>query len=210
MKTDRLCRALGTTLDVAEWRHATAILESDFPHEWQDMVNVLSALEFSQREGVQRKASSIKEWDRLRDEFYGKGWRKWQFYTRLVVDTSRLESPTHEVTCLKGRVAMEVEWNSVGHRYDRHLNNFRALFDLRAISVGVVVTRSDDPQNQSRGSHGTGMEDNPSARFGKLVRLMNGASSGGCPVLAIGIKAPTFVEAPRVLQAKGVVKGARH
>ena len=34
------------------------------------------------------------------------------------------------------RLALEIEWNNKDPFFDRDLNNFRLLFDLRAIQVG--------------------------------------------------------------------------
>ena len=45
-----------------------------------------------------------------------------------------MESPTHRIDCFKNHVALEIEWNNKDPFYDRDLNNFRLLFDLRAIS----------------------------------------------------------------------------
>ena len=55
-------------------------------------------------------------------------------------------SPTHAVDCFKGRVALELEWNNKDPFFDRDSNNFRLLFDLRAIDVGVIVTRASELQ----------------------------------------------------------------
>ncbi len=41
---------------------------------------------------------------------------------------------------------MEIEWNNKDPFYDRDLNNFRLLFELRAVSVGVIVTRCNELQ----------------------------------------------------------------
>jgi len=57
-----------------------------------------------------------------------------------------METPTHKVDCFKNRVALEIEWNNKDPFYDRDLNNFRLLFDLRAISVGVIITRCSELQ----------------------------------------------------------------
>lgn len=57
-----------------------------------------------------------------------------------------MASPTHKVDCYKNRVALEIEWNNKDPFFDRDLNNFRLLFDLRAISIGVIVTRCDELQ----------------------------------------------------------------
>lgn len=66
---------------------------------------------------------------------------------KLSVDDTVLISPTHEVDCFKNHIALELEWNNKDPFFDRDLNNFRLLFDLRAISVGIILTRCDDLQD---------------------------------------------------------------
>ena len=65
----------------------------------------------------------------------------------MIVDENRYESPTHKVDCVKEKVALEVEWNNKDPFFDRDLNNFRQLFELRAIDVGVIVTRATHLQS---------------------------------------------------------------
>jgi N6-adenosine-specific RNA methylase IME4 len=60
-----------------------------------------------------------------------------------MVDQSTTHSPTHKVDEYKNQVAVEVEWNNKDPFYDRDLNNFRLLFDLRVISVGIIITRME-------------------------------------------------------------------
>lgn len=84
---------------------------------------------------------------RLDSAFYARGWKEKSFATRITVDNDSYDSPTHLVDCLKSKVAVEVEWTNKDTFFDRDLNNFRLLFDLRAIDVGIIVTRSDDVQS---------------------------------------------------------------
>src|SRR6266850_7331541 len=63
--------------------------------------------------------------------FYARGWREHGFDTRVVVDGVEMVSPTHKVDCFKNKVALEIEWNNKTAFYDRDLNNFRLLFELR-------------------------------------------------------------------------------
>ena len=64
-----------------------------------------------------------------------------------MVDKNVSETPTHKIDCYKNRIALEIEWNNKDPFFDRDLNNFRLLFDLRAISVGIIVTRCDELQD---------------------------------------------------------------
>lgn len=122
------------------------------------------------------------------------GWDEKQFATEIVVDGTRNESPTHKVDCFKNGVALEIEWNNKDPFYDRDLNNFRLLFDLRTVSVGVIVTRCDDLQDIFE-DLGRGDSYGPSTtHMSKLLPRLRGGGGGGCPVLVLGISKKLYVE----------------
>jgi hypothetical protein len=116
------------------------------------------------------------------------------FETKIVVDDATLESPTHKVDCFKNGVGLEIEWNNKDPFYDRDLNNFRLLFDLRTVHVGVIVTRADELQDifdqLGRGSsYGAS-----TTHMSKLLPRLEGGSGGGCPILVFGITKQLYVE----------------
>ena len=120
------------------------------------------------------------------DEFlYAKGWVEKGFTTQIRVDDNVLDSPTHKVDCYKNEVALEIEWNNKNPFFDRDLNNFRLLFDLRAISVGVIITRCDHLQaifnKLGRGSS----FGKSTTHMSKLVPQIEGGGGAGCPILAL-------------------------
>lgn len=180
--------------EIHEWRHASAILEADFTSEYRDLCDVLTGFSVSKSQlviGGGRK-SDIAGW--MDAQFYARGWKEKQFDTKIVVDTAELQSPTHKVDCFKNRVALEVEWNNKDPFFDRDLNNFRLLFDLRAISIGIIITRCDELQSVFN-SLGIGTKYGASTtHMGKLLPRIEGGSGGGCPILAIGIKKSLYDE----------------
>jgi hypothetical protein len=117
-----------------------------------------------------------------------RGWKEKQFSTSVQVDDAQLVSPTHKIDCYKNRVALELEWNNKDPFFDRDLNNFRLLFDLRAISVGVIITRCDELQlifNQLGRGNSYGAS---TTHMSKLLPRVLGGSGAGCPLLVFGIK----------------------
>ncbi len=76
--------------------------------------------------------------------FKARGWVEKLFDTKIVVDQEVIHSPTHKVDEYKNGVAVELEWNNKDPFFDRDLNNFRLLFDLRVVSVGVIITQTDE------------------------------------------------------------------
>ena len=180
--------------EIHEWKHACAILAVDFPSEMSDITQSLTEFRLKRSwitVGGGRKSSISASID---TNFYGRGWTEKQFETEIVIDHSTTKSPTHQIDCYKNRVALEIEWNNKDPFFDRDLNNFRLLFDLRAVSVGVIITRCDNLQEifdqigrgSSYGSSTTHMS--------KLLPRINGGSGGGCPLLVFGIKKDLYVE----------------
>ena len=103
-------------------------------------------------------------------------------------------SPTHKVDCFKNRVAVEIEWNNKDPFFDRDLNNFRLLFDLRSVSVGVIITRADELQDVFDGLGRGSSFGASTTHMGRLLPRINGGSGGGCPILVIGITKKLYIE----------------
>ena len=180
--------------EIHEWRHASAILEADFPDQWADIVAVLEAFRL-RREWIDVGGGSKSKVSGFIDDFlYRRGWTEKLFDTAVTVDGRRMETPTHKVDCVKGPVAVEIEWNNKDPFYDRDLNNFRLLFDLRAISVGVIITRADELQEifndlGRRASYG-----NSTTHMSKLLPRIEGGGAAGCPLLVFGITKRLYVD----------------
>jgi hypothetical protein len=194
VSVDLLPTEIREVYEVHEWKHACAVLKGDFPAEWADIMDVLRAFRLRRSQiiapGGQKSPVAIA----LDELFAAKGWNEKGFTTKVIVDTVEIESPTHKVDCFKNGVALEIEWNNKDPFYDRDLNNFRLLFELRAISVGVIITRCDHLQEifedlgkgKSYGASTTHMS--------KLLPRMDGGGGGGCPVLAFGIRRALYIE----------------
>lgn len=180
--------------ELHEWKHSIAILKNDFPDEWNDIIDLLRSFKLK-RTYITTPGGRKSEVANYIDKFLGdRGWVEKQFQTSVIVDSSRLDSPTHKVDCYKNRIALELEWNNKDPFFDRDLNNFRLLFDLRAISVGVIITRCDELQDifdslgrgSSYGSSTTHMS--------KLLPRIEGGGGSGCPILVVGITKNVYEE----------------
>ena len=169
-------------------------MTKDFPDEWREICEVL--LDFRLLKSRLVVAGGNKSFiaSALDGPLTRLGWEERKFETAIRVDDRTEESPTHKVDCYKGKVGLEIEWNNKDPFFDRDLNNFRLLFELRALSVGVVVTRCDELQlifkSLGRGkSYG-----NSTTHMSKLLPRLNGGGGGGCPVLVFGIRRALYVE----------------
>lgn len=186
--------ALRTRYEVREWHHASAVLAAVYPSEWRDILAVLRTFRLYKSDITTPGGRKSPVATRLDSAFYARGWKERKFNTRVTVDGVERDVPTHKVDCVKSKVALEVEWSNKDPFFDRDLNNFRLLFDLRAVDVGVVVTRADELQDLfddlGRGkSYGQS-----TTHMSKLMPRIHGGGAGGCPVLAFGITKAVYVE----------------
>lgn len=174
--------------EIHEWRHASSILAHDFPNEFSDICNALTVFRVRHSHIASGGGNKSPVAALLDSALTARGWREQKFATSVTVDGVSSDSPTHKVDCFKNRIALEIEWNNKDPFFDRDLNNFRLLFDLRVISVGVIITRCDELQTIfdriGRGSS----YGNSTTHMSKLLPRIKGGSGGGCPILVFGIK----------------------
>jgi hypothetical protein len=180
--------------EVHEWRHASAILKNDFTQELNEIVSILSAfrLKKSAVTAPGGGLSPISQW--FNRSFFSKQWLEKSFDTKIVVDTHEMQSPTHKVDCFKNKIAVEIEWSNKDPFYDRDLNNFRLLFDLRAISVGIIITKSDELSEVFSELGIFGKYGWSSTWMKKLLPRIEGGGGGGCPILVFGITKELYEE----------------
>ncbi len=181
--------------EVMDWRNALAILSTVHPLEFSQVLAVLK--EFRLRHSDFAVAGGNKSMiaKSLDQKLYDMGWVEKRFDTKIVVDDQEYPSPTHKVDCFKGKIALEVEWNNKDPFFDRDLNNFRLLYDLRIIDLGIVVTRTTELQSvlTSAGRAGT-TYGKATTHTEKLYPKIVGGGAGGCPVLVFGIKPKAYID----------------
>lgn len=192
MAEDFIPESVRAHYEIHQWRHAVPLLATVHPDEWRDIVEVLSIFRIRHSAivvGGGRK-SEVAGW--LDSAWESRGWQEKKFETAIVVDERRMESPTHKVDCYKAGVALEIEWNNKDPFFDRDLNNFRLLFDLRAIDVGVIVTRCDELQSLFE-SLGRGASfGNSTTHMSKLIPRVEGGGGGGCPIVVFGMRSSLY------------------
>jgi len=189
MSLDSIPESLRARYRFDERRHASAILLRDFPNEWQDILDCLSAFAL-RKSHILKDGGGRSEIPKALDGFLQdntRGWAKKRFDIVVKVDGIEIPTPTHEIDNVKNRVGVEVEWNNKTEFYDRDLNNFRLLHQLNILSVGVIITRQSELRSifTSLGkwkSYGT-----TSTHWDKLIPKIDGGGAGGCPLLLVGL-----------------------
>lgn len=195
MGIDLIPKDIADKYEIHEWKHACAILSADFPNEWKDILDLLDQFVLCKSfifEPGGRKSKVAIEIDAFLIE--QRGWVEKKFETSVKVDDVTVESPTHKVDCFKNGVALELEWNNKDPFYDRDLNNFRLLFDLRVVSVGIILTRADHLQDIFDALGRGKSFGNSTTHMSKLLPRIKGGGGAGCPLLVIGITNKVYDE----------------
>ncbi|MGH9505062.1 MAG: BglII/BstYI family type II restriction endonuclease [Terriglobales bacterium] len=194
MSIELLPEEIRRNYDVEERYHACAILHTDFRAEWDDLIAALQEFRLTRTMVMTRggRKSPIALW--IDDFFYRRHWEEKRFNIQVRVDDATTLSPTHHVDYFRNRVALETEWNNKDPFYDRDLTTFRLLFDLNVLSVGIIITRADELQNIFNALGRGPSYGQSTTHMSRLLGKMNNRASGGCPVLALGIRASLYDE----------------
>ena len=121
MALSDLPAALRRNYEVHEWRHASAVLRTDFPNEWSDIIAVLSGFRLKKSQISVGGGAKSSVADSIDQGFFACGWQEKKFATQIRVDQNVIDSPTHKVDCFKNGVGVEIEWNNKTEFYDRDL-----------------------------------------------------------------------------------------
>lgn len=192
MTTDLLPAAVTDKFEVAEKHHATSILYTDFHAEWEDLIGMLSQFRLRRSQiltpGGRKSPISID----IDQYFYDRGWVEHNFQIEVAADGVTTLAPTHHVDYFRNRVAIETEWNNKDPFYDRDLTTFRLLFELNVLSVGIIITRASELQHIFNELGRGASYGQSTTHMGKLIPKLENRASGGCPVLAFGIKSSAY------------------
>ena len=184
--------------EIHDYKHAAAILTNEFPSEFNEICGALRAFRLTAEDITTAGGNESNIPKKFSAQLRPLSWEEVKLRSKHIVDGVEINHDTHKVDYLKGRVAFDLEWNSKDQTFDRDLYAFRSFFDYDKISVGVLVTRSNqlDPYIAQLGKY---LDKNGTERFykskygastthmNKLLPRLTAGRNGGCPVLVFGI-----------------------
>lgn len=174
--------------EIHDFKHAATILRFEFEPEFQEIIEALRRFRLSKDDIVEGGGNESKIPKKF-SSILRPRWEEMKLKLKMVVnDEEELNHDTHWIDYVNGRVAFDLEWNSKDQTFDRDLFAFKSFFDCNRISVGILVTRSEDlnPLFANLGiKHKYGAS---TTHMGKLLPRLNANRNGGCPILVFGIK----------------------
>lgn len=226
--------------DVYSYRHAAAILKNTFPHELAEIENALLNFKLEIRDFAMPGGSESVIPKKFSKFLRPSNWYETRIQGDLVVSlvehsenfsedgkivkyTLPAKEPLtlnryidgHKIDYVKGRVALDLEWNSKDQTFDRDLYAFRMFHECGIISVAALITRSEKlntvfnetPLLDKEGNVSKDKKGNirlckqkfgaSTTWMGKLLYRLNAGRHGGCPVLAFGIRPDSISDWPQ-------------
>lgn len=193
--------------EILNYNHAAEIISQSFTEEFEDIIKSLRALKVTTAEITKSGGNESPIPPKFNEILDPLGWREIKitgdllikFYPRKGEKKGRFSDEFesekilhnyidgHNIDFVKGRVALDVEWNSKDQTYDRDLFAMRTYYECDIISVGIIITRSES-LNEVFKELGVMAKYGASTTFmGKLTPRLDSRRHGGCPILAIGI-----------------------
>ncbi len=211
--TKNLCNKF----EIFSYRNAATILANGFPSQFKEFKDTLETFRISKtmlRTPGGNKGPITRYFESLMSKHVG--WDETRILADLHVKLMHAKQSNkilseyvrsgfldgHRIDFLKGKVAIDFEWNSKDQTYDRDLYAFSAFYDAGAIDVGVIVTRGSSIDNNYLRALGRVLEKDgvtegselvvskmgaSTTWLGKLLYRLDAGRNGGCPVLAVGI-----------------------
>jgi len=197
--------------DWTETRNAAAVLEASNPTAFGEMLAVLRDFRVIATDitdpGKNESAIPI----RLNRAFRDRGWREAAFDTHLrsVVRIKPYKaagekvgqeieamsvSEGYKIDNVKGRMAVDVEWNAKDGNLDRDVGAYRSFYDAALIDGGVIITRGHASIRALSIELGRvdGFKTTTTTNIEKLTVRMSRGDGGGCPILAVAITRATY------------------
>lgn len=177
-----------------DYKHAAAILANEFPKEFAEIITVLRSFSISEKDLLKEGGNESdipKNFSKLLRPL---NWKEEKLSIKMVVNEIEKPIDSHKVDYCKGRVAFDLEWNAKDQTFDRDLYAFRLFWEYDKISVGVLVTRSEELNNDFKRLGIMKKYGASTTWIGKLLPRLNSGRNGGCPVLVFAIKSNVIIK----------------
>lgn len=192
--------------NIKNYNHAAEILSQSFKKEFDEIIDALRSFTIMESEicelggsesSIPPKFSKVLEplgWKEIRIsgdliiKFYPRTSKRGAFqkdHTSEKIIKNYIDG--HNIDFIKGRVAVDVEWNSKDQTYDRDLFAMRTYYECGIISAGIIITRDESLNKVFKDLGVMSKYGSSTTWMGKLIPRLESRRHGGCPILAIGI-----------------------
>jgi hypothetical protein len=185
--------------ELHNFNNALEILSGAYPQEYLEILDALEHIDIRLADITAAGGNESEIPKKFSAIMRPRGWKELKITGDLLVklhtrNPSSIEEVViedyidgHNIDYVKGKVAVDMEWNSKDQTFDRDLYAFRTFYECGIIDCGVIITRSAELNpvfdelgiKQKYGASTTWM--------GKLLPRIHARRHGGCPIFVVGI-----------------------
>lgn len=184
---DYIPKNLQLLYEIRDYHHAATILANDFRTEFGQVCEALTKFRIATDDILTRGGNESAIPKKFSAILRPMEWKEEKLQANLMVGDKTISSDTHRIDYVKGRVALDVEWNSKDQTFDRDLYAFRTFFEFGKISVAILITRSEQLNPVFAKLKVSAKYGASTTHLGKLWPRLDASRHGGCPVLVFGI-----------------------
>jgi hypothetical protein len=185
--------------EVYNINHALEILSQAYKEEFQEIIQALSEFSLSKSDIIAGGGNESAVPKKMSTLLHPQGWVESKITGDLMIHLHQRNKTeitrttienfigTHNIDYVKGRIAIDMEWNSKDQTFDRDLYAFRTFHECGIIACGVIITRSETlnpvfSELGIKGKYGAS-----TTWIGKLLPRIRSGRHGACPLLVLGI-----------------------
>ena len=185
--------------ELYNFNNAVEIMSRAYLQEYLELIDALENMNIKIEDITAAGGSESNIPKKFSEIMRPRGWEEVKITGDLLVKMHRRHSSSvedilikdyidgHNIDYVKGKVAVDMEWNSKDQTFDRDLYAFRSFYECGIIDCGVIITRSEELNplfselgiKQKYGASTTWM--------GKLLPRIQARRHGGCPIFVAGI-----------------------
>jgi hypothetical protein len=133
-------------------RFADSILEGHFKDAKKELEDALNNFYIPEKNIIEGGGGLSSITQSLAELLDNERWKKKTIKTELHID-GKIFSPqaydlNHYKSFPKGNIGLKIQWNSKDPVFDSNLEDLRKLYQVNALSIGIVITRGESLQSE--------------------------------------------------------------
>jgi hypothetical protein len=199
-------KAVADKYELYNFNNALEIMAQAYTQEYLELMNALEQFTITVEDIMAPGGNESTIPKKIADLLVNRGWEEEVKITADLLVKLHAQNPQeftienyidgHKMDYFKGKIAVDMEWNSKDQTFDRDLLAFRAYYECGIIDCGVIITRSAalNPVFSQLGDSIKKKYGASTTWMGKLLPRIKSRRHGGCPLFIAGITPNAIVD----------------
>jgi CRISPR-associated protein Csd2 len=197
---DHIPNDIANLYEVHDFRHAAAILATEFPEEFHEVCEALRAFRFTKEDVIIGGGNESNIPKNFSNILRSMGWKQKILNGKIMVNDTIFRNDNSKIDYIKGEIAFDIQYTGKIKAFDRALKTFRTFYDYRKISLGIFLTKDNNfdlyfyeldysiENKESKNKRGKRIP-----YMKQILTRLKSGQNGGCPILVFRIT-PNILE----------------